>query len=286
MKLIITFLSLTWMTLGLARDCVFCPPFNWGRIYDPIPVPEWPFEYVSIKKPDYERNTNASFCKRPVEMIDTIVLHHTETRNTDTPERINEYHLNRGTQTDPWYMIGYSYVINSAYPNESKTSSPPEASVSEGRPIDIVGAHAGSTSSDPRGRYNVFVPMDKEQQKIWDDGKIVCGKEDGEFKPDPELLRNGKIKANVTTIGVAIVGNYSPFSRQNLNGYSRDNPRYPTKKTLDLIARTSCQLQKKYPRIKYIKWHNYYHPTSCPGNIVNYIGEIKTLTRNLGCEFY
>lgn len=204
--------------------------------------------------------------------MDTIVLHHSETPQTDSPERINEFHLARGTANDPWYMIGYSYTINAPYPGDSQ----PRMRVTEGRPMNLVGSHAGS---------NVFLPMDAEQKRIWDEGKITCGKENGEFKVDPTLVKDGKIKANVTTIGLVVIGNYAPFSRTNPNGYSRRNPRYPTRATLDLIARMACQLQKKHPRIKNIKWHNYYRPTSCPGTIQQYIGRIKTLARNYGCEF-
>lgn len=270
MKLVLLSLTLIWTTVGLAQDCFFCPPFRWRDFWPPIIVPEWPIEYVTINKPKYERNPKASFCKRPVEMIDTIVIHHSETHSTDSPEKINEYHLVRGTKNDPWYMIAYTYVINSPYPG----ASIPEAKVSEGRPIDIVGAHAGS---------KVFVPMDQEQKKLWDEGKITCGKENEEFKVDPTIIKNGKIKANVTTVGLVVIGNYTPYSDSNPNGYST-NPA-PTQQTKDLIARMSCQLQKKYPRMKYLKWHSYYHPTSCPGAILKYINEIKTIARNYGCEF-
>jgi hypothetical protein len=255
-------------SFGQAQDCYNCmPSLNYGP-----EVPEWPIEYSKIEKVNYQRNTKASFCKRPVEIVDTIVLHHSETPSTDSPERINEFHLARGTKEDPWYMIAYSYVINTPYAG----ASTPRARVTEGRPLDIVGAHAGS---------NVFVPMDAEQKKMFDDGKVTCGKEDGDFKPDPTLIQNGKIKANVTTIGLVVFGNYSPFSKSYPNGYSKKNPRYPTKQTQDMIARMSCQLQKKYPRMKNIKWHNFYHSTSCPGTIKDYIGQIKALARKYGCEF-
>jgi len=263
------FLALLLPTLGLAQDCYNCmPSVTYG-----FQVPEWPIEYTKIEKVTYERNPKASFCKRPVDIVDTIVLHHSETPSTDTPERINEFHLARGTKDDPWYMIAYSYAINAPY----NGGSVPRARVTEGRPLDIVGAHAGS---------NVFVPMDAEQKKMWDEGKVKCGKEgDDEFKVDPTIVKNGKIKANVTTIGLVVIGNYSPFSKSNPNGYSKKNPRYPTKQTQDMIARMSCQLQKKHPRMKNIKWHNYYHATSCPGTIKDYIGQIKALARKYGCEF-
>ncbi len=269
MKTLTIFLTLLAATLAQAQDCYFCGP---DQQYTQPQVPEWPIEYTKIEKVDYQRNPKASFCKRPVDMVDTIVLHHSETPSTDTPQRINEFHLDRGTAADPWYMIAYSYVINSPYPGATS----PRMRVTEGRPLDLVGAHAGS---------NVFVPMDAEQKKMFDDGKITCGKENGDFKVDPTLLRDGKIKANVTTIGLVVIGNYSPFSKSNPNGYSKKNPRYPTKATQDQIARMSCQLQKKHPRMKNIKWHNFYHATSCPGTIQQYIGQIKALARKYGCEF-
>lgn len=268
MKLWILALTLLSAQHSLASDCIHCQTDS-GFLNTQT---SWPIEYIEVERVDYKRNSHASFCTRPVEIIDTIVLHHSETPSTATAERINDYHLSRGTPTDPWYMIGYSYVINSAYPGQSL----PKLKVSEGRPIEIIGAHAGS---------NAFIPMSAEQQKIWDEKKVKCGKEGEEGIFDPSMVKNGKIKANVTTIGLVVIGNYAPFSKTNPNGYSRKNPRYPTKQTLDSVARTACQLQKKYPRIKNLKWHNYYHSTSCPGNLKSFIGQIKTLTRKYGCEF-
>ncbi len=229
-------------------------------------------ELVPIEQVFYERNPKAKFCKRPIEMVDTIVLHHSETTSLTTPERINEFHLARGTKDDPWYMIAYSYVINSPYSQQKN----PRTRVTEGRPLGLVGAHAGS---------NAYVSMDEEQKRIWELGQITCGTEGSEFKKDPELVKNNKIKANVTTLAIVVIGNYAPFSKTNPNGYSISNPRYPTLITQDLIARLSCQLQKDYPRIKNIKWHNFYMATSCPGTIQKYIEKIKLLSRNYGCEF-
>lgn len=234
--------------------------------------PEWPLDLIPIQTEEYKRNTAASFCIRPPDMVDTLVLHHSETTSTTTAQRINQLHLARGTAADPWYMIAYSFVINAAYPG----ASVPESRVTEGRPLGIVGAHAGS---------NIFVAMDEDQKKMWDEQKILCGKENEEPKLDKTLVKDGKIKANVTTVGIVINGNYAPFSRANPGGYSKRSPRYPTQNTQDMIARLSCQLQKKYPRMKNIKWHSYYHSTSCPGSIKSYIGQIKTLAKGYGCEF-
>ncbi len=269
LKFFILILSLLMSGLSFSQDCVNCPQENpWPQPQ----TPEWVIEYTKIEKVNYKRNSKASFCKRPAEMVDTIVLHHSEGASTDTAVKINDFHLTRGTPQDPWYMIAYSYAINSPYPG----GSVPAKKVTEGRPLDLVGAHAGS---------NVFVPMDSSQKKLWDEGKITCGKENEEFKVDPTLVVNDTIKANVTTIGLVVIGNYAPFSKLNPNGFSARKPRYPTKDTQDLIARLSCQLQKKYPNMKMIKWHSYYHATTCPGTIKNYLSQIRELTRKYGCEF-
>jgi len=247
---------------------------NFEYIYE-LPrseTPEWPEELIDIKYVDYKRNTHASFCTRPTEMIDTIVLHHSETSSTTTALQINNYHLARGTANDPWYMIAYTYVINSPYAG----GSIPKPLLTEGRPIEIVGAHAGS---------NAFIPMDEVQKKLWEEKKVLCGKENQVPTFDPSGVKNGKIKANFTTVGVVVNGNYAPYSKHNPGGYSKRSPRYPTDDTQDMIARLSCQLQKKYPRIKNIKWHNFYNATTCPGSIKSYIGKIKTIAKGYGCEF-
>lgn len=271
MKSTLILLILVWTSAVMAAaDCFYCPPnFFFGA---PISVPEWPIEYVNIRKVEYETNPHATYCKRPMEIVDTIVLHHSESPSTTTAEDINRYHLSRGTPTDPWYMIAYSYVLNSPYAGGTR----PPTQISAGRPLEIVGAHAGS---------NVFIPTTPEQKKLFDEGKVTCGREGEEFKVDPTLMKDGRLKANVTTIGLVVIGNYAPFSKTNPNGYSKKNPRYPTKTTQDQIARMACQLQKKYPNMKSIKWHSYYHSTSCPGTIKDYVGQIKTLARNYGCEF-
>ncbi len=229
-------------------------------------------DLIDIRRPKYETNPEASFCKRPMEMLDTVVFHHSETASSWTPEMINALHLERSTNNDPWYMIAYSYVISSPYRGETL----PVPEVAQGRPLDIVGAHAGGES---------YVSMDEIQTKLWTEGKVTCGKEGGVFQVDPDLLRNGKIKANVTTVGVVITGNYAPFSKLNPLGYKKDNPRNPTQETLVMAAKMSCQLQKKNPRIKKIGWHSQYKATACPGTIKNYISEIKTIAKGYGCEF-
>ncbi len=240
-------------------------------------------DLIEVQKVSYIRNKQASFCTRPVEMVDTIVIHHSETPSTSTPQDINAYHLNRGSAADPWYMIAYSFVINSPY--EGETTPIPRAS--EGRPFEIVGAHAGT---------NIFIPMDSVQKDLWAKKKILCGKENQIPKYDSTLVKNKKIKANVTTIGVVINGNYSPYildsGALNLNGWRIGNPRFPTPDTIDMVARLSCQLQKKYPRIKKMTYHRYYHDTSCPGTFhdekdpkKDYMININQKAKEYGCDF-
>lgn len=239
-------------------------------------------DLINIQSVSYIRNKKASFCTRPTDMIDTIVFHHSETRNNETAEDINEYHLNRGSPTDPWYMIAYSYVLNAPYAG----ATTPLSKATVGRPLNIVGAHAGS---------NIFVPMDAVQTKLWEEKKILCGKENETPKYDPSLVKDKKIKANVTTIGVVIIGNYALFSgagtrrkpnpNPNLNGFIP--AKEPTANLIDMYARLSCQLQKKYPRMKNLAYHAKYHSTSCPGTIQKdkHMKAIQTKAKEYGCEF-
>lgn len=237
------------------------------------PPDDWPVELVEIGTENYLRNGHASYCKRPVDMVDTIVFHHSETPSTTTPVEINDFHLNRGTPTDPWLMVAYSYQVNSPYAGNTN----PVAKITQGRPLGIVGAHAGSAA---------FVPMNADQKRMWDEGQITCGVDGGVFGIDPKQLNSkGQIKANVTTIGVVVIGNYAPFSRANPNGFRRSAPRNPTSTTLDLLARLSCQLQKKYPKMKNLRWHNFYNSTTCPGTIKDFVPAIRTLAKGYGCAF-
>lgn len=237
---------------------------------------------IEINPVTYLRNTKASFCIRPTDMIDTIVLHHSESRNTDTPEDINRYHLSNGSASDPWYMIAYSFVIMAPYQGEST----PLLKAFYGRPLNIVGAHAGS---------NVFVPMDSVQKNLWAQKKILCGKENNHIY-DKTLVKGGKIKANVTTVGLVINGNYAPFSGPKLrngrpNRYQNPNgflpAKEPTTQLIDSMARLSCQLQKEYPRIKTLAYHDQYHQTSCPGTLqeIEHLKAIQEKAKEYGCEF-
>ncbi len=229
-------------------------------------------ELISVRDITYTRNRKASFCTRPIEMIDTVVIHHSETSSLTTPEVINQYHLNRGSAADPWYMIAYSYVINTPYIGNTK----PLSEVSVGRPLGIVGAHAGS---------NIYVPMDAVQQQLWSEKKVLCGKEGQPQKYDPSLVRGTSIKANVTTLGIVVNGNYALLSRSNPNGNKPEKT--PSSKLTDMFARLSCQLQRQYPRIRNLTFHRKYHSTTCPGSIhyKKHMEAIQKKAQEYGCEF-
>jgi hypothetical protein len=273
-----------------ADDGSFCSVPDLSAFLPEVNLPIVPEEdLIEIKKNNFKRNKNASFCTRPLDMIDTIVIHHSDTGPTNTADDMNTYHLNRVSYKtndagafirdsrgrkikDPWYMVGYSYIVNSAYAG----SLQPKPLVTEGRPLEIVGSHAGSSA---------FTKMDDDQKRMWETGKVQCGKEGGPFKVDQNQSSDGNIKANISSIGVVVIGNYAIKSSANPGGYPPSKPRDPTLQTVDMLARLACQLQKKNPRMKSIKWHSSYTKTICPGNLKNHVDQMKSLAKGYGCEF-
>jgi len=270
---VIRALSLFFIALSIAhaQECSECkaplsPAPSWPMGSD------WPVEFIPVEKVELRKNPRAIMCKRPPEMLDTIVIHHTESPSTQKPQSVNDYHVNRQSKGEPWYMVAYSYLVSSPYQGENNV----RPHVTEGRPIEIVGAHAGS---------DAYVEMSADQRKIWAEGKIICGKEGGTFNIDPNIVHGSKIKANVTTLGIVVIGNYSPMSFDNPLGHAGNKKRIPSKQTLELVAKMSCQLQKKYPGIQQLKWHSLYNRTTCPGLLSEYVEEIKKIAGGLGCTF-
>jgi hypothetical protein len=268
------------------EDCVNCqtnqlPAISTGAIelveQASVEDPQLP-PLVEILKVKLKRNNKAVRCIRNTDVVDTIVLHHSESGTKQRIQDINQYHLNQGTAADPWLMIGYHYTINSPYSNQNFKSS-----ITEGRPIEIVGAHVGGGS---------YEQPSLETRAILEKNPIKCGKESGIQTQAADTFRAvagiaaTEAKANVTTVGIVVIGNYALYSRANPGGFSASKPRIPTKETLELTAKLSCELQRKHPRIKNIKWHNYYKDTSCPGLLKDYIGQIKAIAKGYGCEFF
>ncbi len=257
---------------AFANDCINCEGSYSNYNTNPAPS-RWPIELIKIQNVNYRKDENAEFCYRPPEIVDTIVLHHSNTSPSVTAYELNDMHIDRSSEGKPWYMIGYSFVVNSAYPGFQQ----PPTVVSAGRPLNIVGAHAGT---------NIYVPMSRAQSQAIKDGKVTCGKKGETFAFNSKLVEGNKISANVSTIGVVVVGNYAPYSkRTNPTGFRPGHAIVPSEGTKDAIARTICQLQKQYPRMKSIKWHSYYHSTDCPGTVKDAISDIISRAKRLGCDF-
>ncbi|MFZ4713739.1 MAG: peptidoglycan recognition family protein [Bacteriovoracaceae bacterium] len=227
---------------------------------------------MKIGKPTLKRNPKAELCKRDTGMIDTIVFHHTATSPNQTITNINNYQLTQGGD-DPWLMIAYHFTISGAYPGE-KT---PAANIQAGRPVEIIGSHTG------KGTY---ATPSAEATKVIKDNPPTCGKEGGKFVLDKKLYGpDGRSRANASTIGVVIIGNYAPYSSKNETGYKKNKPRYPTEDMLIQAAKLSCEIQRQYPSVKFIKWHDFYKPTGCPGTVEQKIPRIVELTKGYGCDF-
>jgi hypothetical protein len=230
-------------------------------------------ELIKIIPTNLETNKNATFCKRDPEVMDTIIFHHSETPTTTTVSEINDYHLNRGSSSDPWYMIGYHFAITAPY-----STGRLKKAVYAGRPIDIAGAHVGGEVYSINGS--------EETKQLLQASPLLCGKENEEPKIASDTFNaKGEYKINHTSVAIVVIGNYAVKSRHNPGGYSSSRPRRPSSSVLDMSARLACELQKQYPRLKTLKWHNFYKATSCPGLIKNEISKIATLARKYGCTF-
>ncbi|MFN9114026.1 MAG: hypothetical protein ACK5XN_28505, partial [Bacteroidota bacterium] len=204
----------------------------------------------------------------------TIVFHHSETLSTATVQQINQMHLNRGTTADPWLMIAYHYVINTPYVGNTV----PAQKVSQGRPFEIAGSHAGT---------GVFSGASEETKKLMAEaGAMKCGLASGPLKEaEDKFDADGQVKANYSTVAVLIVGNYAKKSSNNPGGWPVSKPRYPTTNAIEIAGKLACQIQRENPRVKYINWHNYSKPTSCPGTIKDRINQIKAVAARYGCTF-
>ncbi|MCO4754906.1 MAG: N-acetylmuramoyl-L-alanine amidase [Bacteriovoracaceae bacterium] len=249
--------------------------------------------FIKIRPYEYENtNYNASFCVRDPAIVDTVVVHHSGTPNTDTPQDIhniqvvqNENNVDSLGRADPWYMIAYNYVLNAGY--EGETQQTPK--VYRGRPSQIKGAHAGG-----------YVEIDKMNPKAREkflNSTVTCGynlDEDKEHKIDKldergkenrqRNAKQGLVSANLTSVGVLVTGNYAPDivdGQLNPSGYPTDGPvRYPSTSALKASAKLICQLRStEHPNLTKISDHNYikikrnyengkpYAGSCCPGTV-------------------
>jgi hypothetical protein len=238
---------------------------------------------IEIGKVDYETSTNpkSTLCKRKPELASMIVIHHTGTESDTTPQKINSWHLDNGGEEDPWYMIGYNYVISDSYNNA--TASIPK--VFEGRPPEYKGAHAGG-----------FKKLSAEEKLYYKDKTISCGNPTVGFTTQPvldQLNANGEISGNLASFGVAVIGDYSStqyrwngvaYVPKNING--SDKPRDPSKAMIDSLATLACQIQRKNRRTSKIVPHSYFTKTACPGTVINFLNDVKDKANSIaGCHF-
>ena len=252
-----------------------------------------------MQQPNYWVNSGSDFCVRPNELVDTVVLHHTAMDIHQDGVDLNAAHINK--PGGGWYMLGYHYVFGNV--DEGKRwdgfleSILTDPIIQEGRPGHLVGAHASAL-------------MDKKDisPTVWsllqDKGKIRCYKSSSPLylQGAPRLLKNeekiqqqiknGNVRANITSIGIGVRGNLAKKSDENPEGYFpgsshvlSENMTLSTDRGLSYdIGRFICHLKKsKYPHLKKIWGHNTILKTAvwsnsggtcCPGLIARYLPRI------------
>lgn len=275
-------LSLGILFLGAAGpleadDCFFCGITELPSRLFPRPairdIQKVVTPLIDIQTPAVRRNPAAKFCRRNESVVDTIVFHHSASTNTQTVHDINQAHINRYSPGDPWLMIGYHYVISAPYPGARGT-----ASVTQGRPFNIAGAHVGSD------RYMSASSATANLLRL-NDG-VQCGVQGQRFTiPDDRFNSRGQVKGNYTTIGVVFSGNYSPRSSSNPDGYRGRQVRYLSPAGIESAGRLACELQRRHPRLTKISWHSALQQTDCPGSIRQRIQNIKQVAARFGCTF-
>lgn len=236
-----------------------------------------PVKDLVINKVKYKTNDNknATYCIRDKKALSGITIHHTATPTSWTPQDLNNFHLNRSTSGNPWYMIGYHYVINSK-----------STTISEARPLAYSGAHAGGYDG----------PLDSVEYDRIKDLKVTCAhslKQHKKQKPRPlsdDFLDNDQPHGNVTTVGVALIGNFEAKYTTSVSGVTLiKNPseiiERPSQEALTKVALLSCKLQKENPSIKVLRPHSYYNSTNCPGSVIADLKKIAQLTVAYGCSF-
>ncbi|MAZ47146.1 MAG: hypothetical protein CME65_01200 [Halobacteriovoraceae bacterium] len=242
---------------------------------------------TEVELTDYPRNDRAesTYCLRNPDLISMIVIHHTETPSSSTPQYINEIHLDKVSGGEPWYMVGYNYLISESF-------NPGEVSVVQGRPPNIKGAHAGGYTP----------PLSAEERAFYADKTIMCGNRHIGFTEVPVLSTDlpqhnqmnseGGLSGNLISYGIAVVGNYAPRSYREISGIITPVNLYASPVTppvsLDVLRRTAtvaCDLQKENPNIRTIVPHRYFKYTKCPGSIMNNLQTIANLAQAQGCQF-
>ena len=262
----------------------FSSVFNSLKIYNskkpikPKPAPSQadPVDTLVIEKEEYEtsKNKNATFCIRDKKALSSITIHHTGTSDKDSPQDINRFHLNRSTHGDPWYMIGYHYLISSD-----------NLTISEARPLEYRGAHAGGYQA----------PIDSEEYDRLKDLKMTCAHslaEHAQKTPTSitdDFASNNRPHGNLTSIGVALIGNFETKYIVNVAGVrlirNGSKIKRASKELVNKTAKLVCRLQRENPTVKVLRPHSYYKSTNCPGSVIADLNDIKNIAASYGCKF-
>lgn len=278
MKTLLIALVLSWAPWAWADryQCTDCMAEIPGQPLGPHFFSSYlPYEQplLTINTPSLSRDARAKVCTRNDNVVDTVVFHHSDTPVSATVYDLNDAHLNRSSAGDPWYMLAYHYVINTSYSGQNNVAT----QVSQGRPFNITGAHAGHLVYHAASAETVTA--------LRQPNAVVCHVGNAPMRPASDIFRNGQALANYNTVGVVVVGNYARYSADNPQGYPRNQPRYMSSAGVEAAGRLICQLQRQHPRIRNVSWHRAYKPTACPGNIISQIEAIKNVARRLGCSF-
>ncbi|MDP7319796.1 MAG: peptidoglycan recognition family protein [Bacteriovoracaceae bacterium] len=240
------------------------------RLTPSSPLPIYLLDYQTSSHPQ------ATFCKRDPNLVSTVVIHHTFTEENKSPIDINNEHINNPASENPWYMIGYNYLISHHF--QEATGSRPK--VFQGRPQEIQGAHAGGQRMKPT----------QEELKFFQGKSVTCGNQEQGFE-DLNILdviqEKGGVNPNMTSYGIAIIGNYQPpyFESQGLPHFAPPTVDHPRESTLRTAAKLICDLQKQNPRVTKLVPHSYYKNTQCPGILKLYLKRIGRYAQQEGCQF-
>jgi len=249
------------------------------------------FNYMKVRQPSAE----ATYNMRNVQMIDTVVIHHTGPGSNlkTNVEAIHNQHIDRSTDGDAWYMVGYNYLINLGG-NGGSVNKP---NIVVGRDTSFRGAHAGGNTLPLSIKeieklfntyqfYNckeVLENVEVEPYKVHT--KSICEDDHEQVSPGDyrcgalasniaSLNNDGSISGNLTTIGVAVMGNFTKESTKSINGidlydHNLTNIKDVQYSLVPKLVELINALKKDYPTIKRIVPHSYFKSTECPGQVRN-----------------
>lgn len=257
-----------------------------------------PYQFQNI-------NYDGNFCERTPALAETVVIHHSATSSKETPQELHDLQVvtherdrDSAGNPDPWYMIAYNYLITAPYQGSAKES---EVVVYQGRSDQMKGAHAGASIN--------INQLDQGTQELLETEEIKCGwnrDQDPAHSIDEvssrsmdqmrNQIRQGYISANITSVGVLVVGNYAPdiIGRSaNPGGYPANGPvRYPSEELLRSSAKLICKMRSEnYPNLRKITDHNYIkikkaiadgtreYGSCCPGTVYKRMDRLLALTK-------